>query len=119
MVIHDTFADFVLFLYIHFANSDNSYDPKELASIKGKIGNLFPEGTDLERKLYQAIREYNRFDRSKINDLCQESFKFFNDHSDTQKTKLFADVKSIMEADGRIDELEAEAFRKLKEIVEA
>jgi uncharacterized tellurite resistance protein B-like protein len=118
MVIHSSFSDFILFLYVHVAHIDNTYDPKEIASIKSKMGRLFPDGTDIERKLYQTIREYNTFDRNNINELIRDSFAFFSEDSETQKTKLFEDVKSIIEADGHVNEQETEIFRAIKRIVD-
>jgi uncharacterized tellurite resistance protein B-like protein len=118
MVIHSSFSDFILFLYVHVAHIDNTYDPKEIALIKSRMARLFSEGTDIERKLYQTIREYNTFDRKNINELIRDSFAFFSEDSETQKTKLFEDVKSIIEADGHVNELETEVFRAIKRIVD-
>jgi uncharacterized tellurite resistance protein B-like protein len=118
MVIHSTFADFVLFVYIHVAHIDNTYDPQELTLIKSKMRALFPEGTDLEKKLYQAIREYNSFDRSKISELCRDSFAKFGEDKETQKSRLYADVNDIINADGTVHELETDVLRKLKKMVD-
>ena len=41
MVIHSTFKDFILFLYVHMSRADENYDPNEMATIKNKIGGLF------------------------------------------------------------------------------
>ena len=68
MVIHSTFKDFILFLYVHMSQADENYDPNEMATIKKKIGGLFEKDTDIEKKLYMAIREYNSFDRFEITD---------------------------------------------------
>ena len=69
MVIHDSFPDFLLFVYVHMSEADHNYDPKEMALIKKKMHALFPEGTDLEKKLYRAIRDYNNFDKSRLDAL--------------------------------------------------
>ena len=118
MVIHSTFADFVLFLYVHIAHSDESYDPSEIGTIKTKMVNLFPAGTDLEKKLYQAIREYNAFDHARIDELIRATIAHFHDDDQTRRTKLFADVKAIMEADGKVLPTEREAFETIRRIIE-
>lgn len=117
MVIHSTFPDFVLFLYVHIAHSDDAYDPTEIATIKDKMKNLFPEGTDLEKKLYQAIRDYNAFDHARISDLIRDTFAHFADNANISSTKLFNDVKAIMEADGQVLPTEREAFEAITRII--
>ncbi len=117
MVIHSTFQDFVLFLYIHIAHSDSSYDPSEIGTIKDKMQHLFPEGTDLEKKLYQAIRDYNAFDHARLSDLIRDTFAHFHDDDSTRTTRLFADVKAIMEADGQVLPTEREAFETIRRII--
>jgi uncharacterized tellurite resistance protein B-like protein len=119
MVIHSSFADFVLFLYVHVAHIDDSYDPKELSTIKSKMTKLYPEGTDVEKKLYQTIREYNKFDRSKINELCLDSIIHFKNDKQASESRLFDDVEDIIKADGEIHTLEAEALRKIRKMIEA
>lgn len=118
MIIHSTFPDFVLFLYVHIAHSDESFDPSEIGLIKEKMVKLFPDGTDLEKKLYQTIREYNAFDHSLIADLVRDSFAHFDNDDETRTTRLFEDVKAIMEADGKVLPSEREAFETIRKIVE-
>ncbi|HYF68892.1 MAG TPA: hypothetical protein VD884_12200 [Ohtaekwangia sp.] len=118
MVIHSTFPDFILFLYVHMAHVDNTYDPKELSAIKNKMARLFPDGTDLEKKLYQTIREYNSFDKSKINELCKDSFAFFNELQEAQSTGFFDDAQAIIDADGQIQKSEAEALQTLRKFMD-
>lgn len=118
MVIHATFQDFLLFLYVHIAHVDNTYDPKELEAIKIKMARLFPEGTDLEQKLYRAIREYNAFDRTKISQLCKDSFAYFNSHETGQHETFFTDAQAIINADGTILPAETDALQALKKMIE-
>lgn len=118
MVIHSTFPDFVLFLYVHIAHSDNTYDPREIGTIKDKMHKLFPAGTDLEKKLYQAIREYNAFDHTRIAELIRDTFAHFDNDDLTRMTQLFADVKAIMEADGKVLPTEREAYETIRRIIE-
>ena len=118
MVIHSTFPDFVLFLYVHVAHIDHTFDPNEMSTIKSKMARLFPEGTDLEKKLYQAIREYNKFDRSKINKLCEETLLHFKTDKETVKSLLFNDFREIIMADGQVHELESRMLAKIRRIVD-
>ena len=37
MLLHATFPDFILFLYVHMSLADSSYDPSEMAAIKTKM----------------------------------------------------------------------------------
>lgn len=82
------------------------------------MARLFPEGTDLEKKLYQTIREYNSFDKSKINDLCKDSFAFFNELEEAQSTGFFDDAQAIIDADGQVQKSEAEALQTLRKFMD-
>lgn len=118
MIIHSTFADFILFIYVHMSESDHNYDPYEMAVIKEKMKKLFPEGTDLERKLYHAIREYNHFDKSKMNELLEDSFDHFSKNGSSLKSDVLKDVHEIFTADGGMNKDEANALDTLKRIIE-
>jgi uncharacterized tellurite resistance protein B-like protein len=118
MVIHSSFSDFVLFLYVHVAHIDNTYDPKEIALIKSKMKGLFPDETDLEKKLYQTIRDYNRFDRSNMAQLCSDTLDHFKDDKETSKSRLYSDVQDIINADGKIEDQETEVFRRIKKMID-
>lgn len=118
MIIHSSFPDFLLFLYLHVTQSDNRYDPREIALVKDKMKNLFPEGVDIEKKLYQAIREYNNFDRNRVDELIRDSVDFFNKDKTTIKSKLYADVRAIIRADGKVLKVEKDVFESIKRIVE-
>jgi len=117
MIIHDSLSDFVLFLYVHMSHADNNYDPMELHAIKDKIKDLFIEGTDIEKKLYLAIREYNSFDKSRLRELFEDTFKHFGLQTPIMR-KVFADLHEIIQADGRIDHAETKAMESLTEIID-
>jgi len=117
MVIHATLPDFILFLYIHMSRADDSYDPSEIAAIKVKMNTLFAEGTDLEKKLYSAIREYNSFDKSKLTELFTDSIKHFSKKSAVE-AHLFKDLSEIIQADGKVDQSETNALDVLKRIID-
>jgi uncharacterized tellurite resistance protein B-like protein len=118
MVIHSTFKDFILFLYVHISRADDTYDPNEMATIKKKIEGLFDENADAEKKLYLAIREYNTFDRSKLPALFKESFKHFREDQRVLKNNFYSDLDEIMQADGKVVLAETNALQALKEIIE-
>jgi len=117
MVIHATFPDFILFLYVHMSRADDSYDPAELSAIKGKMGALFSEDTDLERKLYSTIREYNSFDKSKLISLFEDTVNHFSETT-PEKARILKDLSEIIQADGKIDESEKNALDALKRIID-
>lgn len=119
MLLHKTFSDFILFLYVHMSHADDSYDPNELAAIKIKMKSLFPEGTDIERKLYTALREYNALDRSSLGGVIEESFRHFSgDPGATVSNDMYADLYEIMQADGKVDQAETKALEALKKVID-
>ena len=119
MLLHKTFSDFILFLYVHMSHADDSYDPNELAAIKTKMKGLFPEGTDIERKLYTALREYNAMDRSSLSGVIEESFRHFSgDPGATVSNDMYADLYEIMQADGKVDQAETKALEALKKVID-
>lgn len=118
MVLHSSFPEFVLFLYVHMSHVDNDYHPTELKIIKEKMARLFPKDTDLEKKLYNTIREYNSFDKSQMAALVKDSFQHFHQVTFSQKYKVYTDIYDIINADGKIDASETAALEALKQIIE-
>jgi hypothetical protein len=119
MVIHSSFKDFILFLYVHISRADENYEPNEMATIKKKIEGLLDKDADIERKLYGAIREYNSFDKSKLPALFENSFKHFSKEAAGLKTNFFNDLNEIILADGKVEDAETKALSVLKEIIES
>jgi tellurite resistance protein len=115
MILHSSFPDFVLFLFVHLSNADSSYDPKELAAIKDKMKTLFPDSVDFEKKLYQTIREYNNLDKSNLDDLLQASAEHFRKEKPSQE--VYDAFEEIISADGKIDPQEMKALETLKQII--
>jgi uncharacterized tellurite resistance protein B-like protein len=99
------------------SQADSVYDPSEMAIIKSKMTGLFPEGTDFEKKLYQAIREYNTFDKVKLNEVLNDSFHHFKD-AELNGQKLIRDLSEIVNADGKVDPAEGKALGILKELID-
>ncbi len=118
MVIHSSFSDFLLFLFVHMSHADETYDPYEMATIKQKMAGMFDEDADIERKLYIAIREYNSFDKQNLPELFRESFKHFGSDENIQKSAFYDDLTAIMQADGKVVHAEKKALQALREIVE-
>src|SRR5262245_22722827 len=118
MVIHKTFADFVLFLYVHMAYADGEYHPKEHEVIVGKVPKLFPAETDADRRVTEARKQYNDTDRTKLPAIIKESFKHYSSVKFAQKYKIYTDMYDIIHADGKVDESETAALNELKEIIE-
>lgn len=115
MVIHTSFPEFILFLYVHMSQADKNYDPNELAVIKSKMENLFPPGTDFEQKLYSAIRQYNSFDKTSLESLITDSIKHFNNKG---FENVYADIQEIIGADGNVDTAETKALAALKHMID-
>lgn len=117
MITHSTFEDFIVFLYVHISHADNNYDPSEMATIKKKMTTLFSKETDIEKKLYTTIRQYNSFDKSKLNELLKESFQHFTEkHGNSEG--VFADLLEIIQADGKEVLSETKTLQSLKQIID-
>ena len=117
-MIHNSFPDFLLFLYVHMSEADHNYDPAEIALIKKKMLGLFPKGTDLEQKLYRTIRDYNDFDKTQLDTLFKDTFKKFRGANPELRETMFKDIQEIAGADGAINSSESQALEALKRIIE-
>jgi uncharacterized tellurite resistance protein B-like protein len=118
MVIHKSFADFVLFLYIHMAHADSDFHQSELSTIRKKMAKLYPYDDKLEERLQAAIQEYTAFDKSQLRILFKDTFSHFPHIKFAQKYKVYSDMYDIVNADGKIEESEAKALQDLKEIID-
>jgi uncharacterized tellurite resistance protein B-like protein len=118
MVIHNTFADFVLFLYIHMAYADGFFHHTEKELILEKMTKLFPNETDHRTKLERAEKDYLHLGTDKVSIIIFDSFKHFNQVKFAQKYKVYTDMFDIVHADGKVDESETEALDALKKIID-
>src|SRR5258705_676297 len=118
MVLHNQFQDFILFLYIHMAISDGSLHSSEEQVILDKMIKLFPNESDLKKKLQLAVTEYKSLDSVMTMDVIRESFKHFDKVTFAQKYKVYADMYDIVNADGKVEESEKNALTGLKEIID-
>lgn len=117
MTIHKTLSDFILFLYVHISHADSSYDPTEMAVIKTKMAGLFPDDVDIEKKLYTTIREYNSFDKSRLEELFTDTIKHFKAGHPISDTSVFADIQEIIRADGKVKVSEVDALTLISSII--
>ena len=117
MIIHKTLSDFILFLYVHASHSDINYDPAEMAVIKTKMTRMFPSGTDIEKKLYGTIREYNSFDKTKLDDLFSASIEHFKSDVRVNDNTVFTDVEDIIRADGKVNSSESKVLETISKLL--
>lgn len=117
MVIHQSFADFVLFLYVHMAHADGDLHVTEVKVIKEKMAKLYP-GEDVDKKFASALDQYNAFDKSNLNKLFHASFAHFNSVKFSQKYRVYGDMYDIIYADGKVLESETKALEELKDIID-
>ena len=117
MVIHNSFADFVLFLYVHMAHADGDLHVTEVKVIKEKMTKLY-QGEDLDKKFSAALDEYNAFDKKNLNKLFHASFAHFETVKFAQKYRVYGDMYDIIYADGKVVEAETRALDELKDIID-
>ena len=89
-----------------------------MATIKKKALHLFQKETDVEKKLYAAIRQYNSFDKSKLVELFEDTFKHFGQDTSVLKNNFYTDLNEIILADGKVVNSETKALNALKEIID-
>lgn len=118
MKIHDSFSDFVLFLYIHMALADGSLHPQEEILILDNLTKLFPLEGNPKKKFDDALASYKTYDASKINEFIHTSFKHFTQVRFAQRYKIYTDMYDIMHADGKVAEAEQLALDTLKKIID-
>ena len=118
MVLHQNFADFVLFLYIHVSYADGDFHPMEKSLILDKMSKLFPNEHDLETKLAAAQKEYLGVDAKKMPGIILDTFRQYNSVKFSQKYKVYTDMFEIVNADGKVDESETAALEELKKIID-
>jgi len=118
MVIHSSFSEFVMFLYVHMAYADGSLHPDEQKVILEKMSKHFPTEGDHKGKFDAAVAAYKKMDASKVHGVIQDSFKHFDQIKFAQRYKIYTDMFDIINADGKVDESETKAMNELKEIID-
>jgi hypothetical protein len=116
MIIHESFEDFLLFLYVHISRADSLYDPKEMDVIQEKMKGLYPSKVDFDKKLYLTLREYKTFDKERLPELFKTTLKHFQ--ADKNKEKILADLHDIVSADGKVQASETNALDVLKKTID-
>jgi len=88
-----------------------------MAVIKTKMASLFPAGTDIEKKLYGTIREYNAFNKTKLDDLFSASIQHFKSDEMVKDNTVFTDIEDIIRADGKVDSSEKKALEVIAKLI--
>lgn len=118
MVIHNSFADFVLFLYIHMAHADGEYHRSENEAILQKVPKLYPTEGDPKAKLKEALDQYKLVKQADIKNIIHDTFLHFDKIKFSQKYKVYTDMFDIVHADGKVHEAEERALKELKTIID-
>ncbi len=100
------------------AYADGEFHPDEVSVVKAKIKKIFPNTSEHEGKLKDAMEQYKSFDKSKLEELFKDTFAQFSHIKFSQKYKVYTDMYDIINADGTIDESETEALESLKKIID-
>jgi uncharacterized tellurite resistance protein B-like protein len=117
MIIHNTLEDFILFLYIHMSHADNNYDPAELTAIEDKMRSLYPEEQDIERKLYNALRDYNNIEKTSLHRILSDTFIHYSKEHSARLIEVINDLMEITKADGKIDQDEERMLNGFKDLI--
>jgi uncharacterized tellurite resistance protein B-like protein len=112
-----SFPDFIVFLYVHLSQADSQYDPAEMAAIKSKMAALYPEGTDLEKKLYTTIREYNALDKARLPELLETSVRQLGTGHGANHEAILASMQDIIRADGQVAPAETKVLEALTQLI--
>ncbi len=118
MNFHESFSDFILFLYIHLALADGTLNPEEEIVILDKLTKLFPQEGNPKKKFDQAVASYKKFDSSTLDEFVRHSFRHFSHVKFAQRYKVYTDMYDIIHADGKVDESETNAINELKKVID-
>lgn len=118
MVIHKTFSDFVLYLYIHIAYADGQLHAEEERVVLEKMNRHFPIEGDHKARYDQRVKEYNGIEKKMHHEIIKASFQYFDHIKFSQRYKIYADMYDIIHADGKVEESETKAVNELKEIID-
>ncbi len=116
MIIHNSFSDFVLFLYVHMAMVDGSVHDAEQVVILRKMDNLYSSEKNKKFVLAQALEEYRTLNQDSISMIIKESFDHFEE-ARQNKQKIYIDMFDIINSDGVVDEKEVKALALLNDII--
>lgn len=117
MVIHNTFNDFSLFLYLHIAHADGNLHQQEEAVVREKISRLFGSETDIDKKFADALDQYNSVRKEDLPLLIRSTFRHFKEVEFAAKYKVFTELFDIINADGRVDFSETSVISQMRELM--
>lgn len=117
MIIHNTFQDFALFLYLHVAHADGQLHQQEESLVREKILQLFGPETDPEQKFLAALDQYRSLPKDTIQPLIKSTFSHFREVQFAAKYKVFTDLFDIINSDGRVDYSETSVISQLRELM--
>ncbi len=118
MVMHQSFSDFVLFLYVHMAFADGELHPEEEKVILEKFIKHYPAEREPKNKFDAAVVEYQKTDAANLHSIIKESFKHFDQVTFALRYKIYTDMYDIILADGKVEISETKAVNELKEIID-
>lgn len=118
MIIHTSFSDFVLFLYVHMAHADGEFHSLEKGVVLNKMGKIYPNESNREKKFNEAVNQYQSYDHNQVKSIIKDTFLHFDQVKFQQKYKVYTDMYDIINADGKIDASETKALDELKEIID-
>lgn len=118
MVIHKSFPEFVLFLYVHMAMADGGMHSTEENVILEKMNKLFSPEQDKKLLLDESVAAYTSINPDSVINLIKDTFKHFDNVKFPVKYKVYTDMYDIINADGVVDESETKALAALKEIID-
>lgn len=117
MIIHESFNDFVLFLYVHMAYADGEFHEKERAVILDKIAKLFPDENNPQAKLKVTESQYLALKKNELTEVISETFQRYSQIKSAHKYRIYTDMYDIIHADGKVEESETAALDELKLII--
>ena len=110
---YDTYQEFILFLYIHIANSDYKFKIVEKEIILDKMKRLFPFQYDYKKFLSDITANYKALSQEEKESVLINNFKKFSTlNLDTEA--ILGDLLDIIYSDDEYHELEKEEFMKLR-----
>lgn len=107
-----------MFLYMHLAHADGSMDPQEETIVREKIKKMFPDNSDLNLLFESSLNAYRQIKKEEIPSLIRDTFEHFRQIPFSVKYRVYTDMYDIINADGKVDEMETSALDQLRNIID-
>lgn len=107
-----------MFLYLHLAHADGSMHPEEEVIVREKMKKLFPEDSDLNKIFESSLDAYKQVKKEEIPALIKETFEQFRQIPFSAKYRVYTDMYDIINADGKVDEMETSALDQLRKFID-